>query len=167
MANISIIDTGYLKAESQGTAQATQANSGTAIEFKAIDLTFNYSGNIDMDPRINNNQIPVVNFGSVNSSKLVLNGVLDRTSTTDMNLMDSIRDLVQTYGIKLLYYSSITDGYREITDSLGIANKDDWHKTVFFSGNSTPHLHVRVVSFNITQKSSTHLRYTIELVETE
>ena len=99
-------------------------------------------------------------------NSIVLNGVLNRTSTTDMNLMTSIRDLIATYGIKLLYYTSTIDGYRELTDSLGTANSNDWHKTVFFSGTATPHLHVRVVSFNITQTTTTHLRYSLELMET-
>ena len=166
MASMKIIDTGYLRSDIQGTAQATRANSGTAIELRSVDMSFNASGNIDTDPRSNSNSIPVINFGSVNSNNIVINGVLDRTSTTDMNLMTSIRDLIATYGIKLLYYSSITDGYRELTDSLGTANSDDWHKTVFFSGVSTPHLHVRVISFNITQTTTSHLRNTLELMET-
>lgn len=166
MANLQIIDTGYLRADIIGSVQATQANSGSAITLKAVDINFQYGGNVDTEPRVNTNSIPIINFGSVGASKITINGVLDRTSTTDMNLMDALRDLVHTYGVKLLSYSDTTDGYRDVTDSLGGANEDDWHKTSFYSSTTTPHLHVKVINFTIKQQSSSHLRYTLECVET-
>lgn len=167
MANLSIIDTGYLRADVQGSSQATQANSGNPINLKAVDITYDFTGNVDTEPIINSNDISKVGFGSVNTPKIVVSGILDRNSSNDMNLMKELKLLVKTYGIKLLYYSSTTDGYRDVTDSLGTENSDDWHKTTFFSGVSTPHLHVKIVGFRIAQKGTSQLRYTLEFVETE
>lgn len=149
-----------------GTQASTLANSGSAITLKSVDISYERKANVDSTEIINTNTGPVVGFGTVTAGKITVNGVLDPNTTADMDLMDDLNDLLKTYGVKLLYYSSTTDGYRDITDSLGDANKDDIHKTDFFSSVSTPHLHVKVVAFSITQSAKTHLRYTLEMVET-
>jgi len=167
MANIAIIDTGYIKTDASGTQASTLANSGSAINLKGVSIGYARSSNVDSSEIINSNSGPVVGFGTVQAGKITINGVLDSNTAADMNLMDDINDLLKTYGVKLLYYTDPTDGYREITDSLGDANKDDVHKTNNFSSVSTPHLHVRFTSFNISQTASSMLTYTLEAVETE
>lgn len=166
IANLTIIDTGYLRADAAGLVQATRANSGTAIELKAIDINLQDAGNVDTEPIVNSNSSPVINFGSVSAGKITINGVLNRTVSADMDLLRALRDLRKTYGVKLLYYSSITDGYDTILGEIGYDNKDDWHKATFFSDTATPHLHVKFTNFSIRQLGSSHLRYTLECVET-
>ena len=84
-----------------------------------------------------------------------------------MTNLSYLEQLTRTYGIKLLYYSDTSDGYRDLTDTLGSANQDDVHKTNNFSGTATPHLHVRFTNFRVTETASSHLRFTLEGVSTE
>lgn len=167
MANIAIIDTGYIKTAASGTQAGTIANSGSAINLKSVNVSYQRASNVDSTEIINTNTGPVVGFGTVTAAKITIQGVLDSGTTADMDLMQDLNDCLKTYGIKLLYYTDASDGYREITDSLGDANKNDVHKTNNFSSTTTPHLHVRVVGFQITQTSNRYLRYTLECVETE
>jgi len=82
------------------------------------------------------------------------------TTTSNADLMDDLNNLRKTIGIKLLYYSSITDGFRDITDSIGSTD-------VTHLSGTTPHIHVRVTNFTIKQSSKSNiLRYTLEMVET-
>lgn len=166
MANISILDTGRFSITDVTSTQATRANSGNEIELKAVDVSFERKANIDMSEIINTNTGPVVGFGSVTAGKITIRGMLDGNSASDMNLMDEINDMLSTYGTKLLYYNNTSDGYRDITDSLGDTYKNDVHKDEHFSGTATGHLHVRFISFQITQTSNSILRYTLEAVET-
>jgi len=167
MANIAIIDTGYLNINDTGTQAPTRVNSGSAIDLKSVSVSFQRKSNVDTTEIINSNSGPVVGFGTVTASKITIQGVLDSNTTADMNMMDELNDLLKTYGVKLLYYTSTADTYRDITDSLGDVNKDDIHKTNNFSTVAVPHLHVKVVSFQITQTSNSHLSYTLECVETQ
>ena len=162
--HITIIDTGYLTITTTTGTQATMANSGSAITLQSIDMTYQGGSNIDDAPVINVSSsgagAAVLNFGSISNAKITINGILKRTVAADMNLMDDLDDLRKTIGIKLLYYSSITDGYRDITDSIG--STDAYH----LSG-TTPHIHVRVINFTIRQTSESDiLRYTLECLET-
>ena len=105
-------------------------------------------------------------FGTVMAAKITIQGVLDGNDTSDMDTMTLLQQLTNTYGVKLLYYSDTTDGYRDITDSLGDEFKNDVHQANNFSGTATPHLHVRFTNFQITQTSNSHLRFTLEAVTT-
>lgn len=166
MANIAVIDTGYLNITDSGTQASTLVNSGSSIELKGVSVSFQRKANVDTTEIINTNTGPVAGFGSVTTGRITIRGVLDRNTAADMNFMDDLNQLCETYGVKILYYNDTTDGYRDITDSLGDTYKDDVHKTNNFSGTATPHLHVRFVSFSITQNSNTHLRYVLEAVTT-
>ena len=85
---------------------------------------------------------------------------MKRDNTTDMDLLKEMDLLRKTFGIKLLYYTSITDGYREITDSIG--STDATH----LSG-TTPHIHIRVLNFTVRQLANAKLlKYTFEMQET-
>jgi len=168
MGNYAIIDTGYLTATSTtGTQAPLIANSGTAITLKVTNIAFETGNNTDTTEIINSATGPVVNFGSVKASKITVQGVIDKNDATDVARIIELEKLRRTYGVKLFYYTSITDGYYDITDQLGDKNKNDAHKTTNFSSSAIPHIHVIVTNFQITQAETSHLRYTLEMVETE
>lgn len=151
------MDTGYLTITTTSGIQATMSNSGNAINLKSAELSYSGTGNVDSSPIISSYSPSQSNFISINNAKLKLNGFLDRKVTADMDLMDDLDDLRKTLGIKLLYYTSITDGYRDITDSIG--STDATH----LSG-TTPHLHIRVLNFTVRHLAgSTLLRYTLDM----
>lgn len=149
-----------------GTQASTLANSGNAINLKSVKISFQRGGNVDTSEIINSNSSPMAGFGSVTAAVITIQGVIDGKDATDMNLLDDLNDLLKTYGVKLLYYTDTTDGVRDITDSLGTDNSTDIHQTNNFSGIATPHFHVRVTNFQITQTPSSFLRYTLICVET-
>ena len=164
MAQITIIDTGYLKTTTTTGTQATMVNSGSAITLHTAELTYDGGANIDDTSVINAQSTgateAVLNFGSITNAKLILSGILRRTSTSEMDTMTLLNDLRKTLGIKLLYYSSTTDGYRDITDSIG--STDTYHL-----GGTIPHIHVRATGFRIVHTAdSSILKYTINLVST-
>jgi len=164
MANITILDTGYPNTVNNGDIESTslRANSGTAIELKAVEMTFDRGAGLDNGPAIGKYYeadkvgITETNFASVDNPKITISGVLKRSSTTDMDLIPELDKLVTTKGVKLLYYNSTTDGYRDLTDSLG--KTDTYH----LSSSSTKHLHIRVKAFSIRHTSDKLLlRYTL------
>ena len=172
MANLAIIDTGYLNVLDTGSQAPDIVNSSTAITLKASKLNYSVKSNSDSSEIVNSRGNPVVGFGTTSAPKVIVSGVLSRLVSADMTTLALLRNLPSTYGVKLLYYSDTTDGYRDITDSLGTTilgtdNSNDVHKTTNFAGTATPHLHVRFTSFQVEQLSSTHLKYTLEGMETE
>jgi hypothetical protein len=166
MASISIIDTGYISTSATGTQAPVIVNSGTALVLKNTTVSYDGGSNTDESPVVGSATEPAVGYGSVNAPKISLSIVLDKSNTTDMSYVALLDQLRKTYGIKLLYYNSTTDGYRDITDTLGDVNKDDVHKAGNFSGTATPHLHVRFTSFQITETVSSHMRVELQGVIT-
>ena len=160
IANLIIIDTGYLSITTSSGTQATMANSGNTINLKTSSISYTGDRNVDDSPIINSNSESSLNTGSINNAKIIVQGVMKRDNTSDMDLLKEMNLLRKTFGIKLLYSSSTTDGYREITDSIG--STDSTH----LSG-TTPHIHIRVLNFSVKQIADTKLlRYTLELQET-
>jgi len=167
MANISLIDTGKPNILNNGDVGSDQVNSGTAIELKAVSISYKSSLNIDNTPSPSSSSPPEINTVSFNSAKISVSGVLDRKNTTDMDTMVKLRDMSRSKGVKLLYYNSTTDGYRDITDSLGDTNKDDAHKAANFGSTATAHLHVIITTFNISQSPDSQLlRFSFTMEET-
>ena len=170
MSNITILDTGYLNITNTGTAETAatgRANSGNAIELKAVEMSLSRGAGIDDTPILSDyfdtsspQTGPILNFASVEAMNITITGILDRRTSTDMDLIPHLDRLITTKGIKLLYYNSTTDGYRDITDSLGI--NDTQHLS-----NTTPHLHVRFKSFTIRHTSDkSFLRFTLTCLRT-
>lgn len=160
MADMEILDTGYLTTTTTSGTTAPRANSGSAIALKSVDVTYEGSGNIDNTPIINANTNAVLNFGSIGNAKVTLAATMNSNDTTAMDLMGDLNDLRKTLGIKLLYYGSTTDGYRDITDSIGSTDAQHLSGTI-------PHLHVRVTNFTIRQTGEGRLlRYTLTMEET-
>ena len=165
MSDIKIIDTGYLTATSVTGTQATRANSGTAITLRSVSMNWQRAANIDDSPIINTNSGPAIGMGSVGAVKITISGIIDRNTSASMVLLDDLEDLVETYGVKLLYYDATTDTTVGLT-TLGDKNKNDLHKTPFFSGTTTPHLHVRATNLSLREDTNSKIRFTLELLET-
>lgn len=164
------MDSGYLVTDSTTGTQATMANSGSAINLKSAEIIFHGGGNIDSAPVINaattGASNTVLNFGSISNAKITVQGVIARDNTTDMDLLDDINDLRKTLGIKLLYYTSSSDGYRDITDSIGSTDTVHNGSGKLLSAG-LPHFHVRVTNVTTRQVATSKLlRYTIEMMET-
>lgn len=155
MATITIVDTGYPNIASTGTVATTanRANDGSAITFKCTSLRYTRGGNLD-DSNVPGKYADMeLNYGSVENPMIEISGVLDRKTGADMDLVSEFDELVISKGIKCLYYNDTTDGYRDLTDSLGSTDSYTNHPT-------EPHLHGRVKSFQITQSpGSTYLKY--------
>ncbi len=161
---LTIIDTGYLTITASTGTQATMANSGNAIGLKSAEMTFGGPANVDDSPVINAASTGAstanLNFGSITPATMTILGVMNRTNISDMDLLKEMDNLRKTVGIKLIYYSSFIDGYRELTNSIG--STDSTH----LSGN-IPHLHVRVTNFTARQVGTSKIvRYSIEMRET-
>lgn len=163
IANISILDTGYPNITNDGEQESTtnMANAGEEIELKSVEMNYDRSAGLDTGPSIgkyySSTEIAQteINFASVDNPTIVINGVLNRTSSTDMDMIPELDKLVTTKGIKIVYYNSTTDGYRDLTDSIG--STDTYHLS-----NGTKHLHVRVKSFSIRHTTNTLLlRFTL------
>ena len=160
ISNIAIIDTGFLTITTASGTQATMANSGNAMNLKSAEIVFQSGGNVDDSSIINSNSETALNFGSINNAKITVQGLMSRDNTADMDLLDDLDDLIKTLGIKLLYYTSITDGFRDITDSIGSTD-------VTHLSGTTPHIHVRVINFTARQIANTKiLRYKLEMQKT-
>ena len=174
MSDISILDTGYPSVIKSGTKESGNgniSNSGNAITLKTSSVRYSRGVGVDDTPSpgaFGSSSDTETNLSTIENPKLVIRGVLDRSSTSDMDKLGDLDDLARTKGMKLFYYDSTSDGYRDITDSLNIAtdNQSDTHTG---SGNelsaSTPHLHVRVIGFEIEHASSgLHLIWTLNLI---
>lgn len=162
MANITILDSGYPNIINSGTQESSSnmANGGTAIELKAVEVSYGIGSGIDNSPVVSKYSETELNFASTENAKMTITGLIDRKVTADMDLIPEFKKLVTTKGIKVLYYNSTTDGYRDLTDSLG--STDSYHLS-----NTTPHLHIRVRFFTIRHTGrGTILRYTLTCEET-
>lgn len=168
MANLTIFDTGYPNIDNNGDQEssANRVNSGTAMTLKIESIDYERAGNIDNSPVIGRFYSDfttklsptIINLASVEVPKIRMSGVLDRKTSADMDLIVQLDKLCTTRGMKLLYYSSTTDGYRDLTDTLGTT--DSVHTTQL--GSSITHLHVIFTTFRISQTPTSNLmRFTL------
>ena len=172
MANITLKDSGYVdiartkqQAVNDNIGGVTAVNSGTAIELKNIDINYDIGLNFDNTAVVGSLAAPTLTVGSSDSGKITLTGVVDGTNAIDIGYLLYLKYFTKTKGIVLLYYNSTTDGYYDLTEVFGNINKDDVHKTTDFATVSTPHLHVKVVGFKVTQVAAKYLRWQLSLEE--
>lgn len=159
ISSITIFDTGYPNTINDGTRESAtnRANSGTAIVLQAVEASYERRAGYDNTPAIGRfyNDFTTqlspapLSFASVEAPKIRITGTLSRTVTADMDMIKELDKLCTTRGIKLLYYNSTTDGYRDLTDSLG--DTDTYHTSLL--GSAIPHLHVRFNNFSIRHTS--------------
>lgn len=159
MANLTILDTGYPNTTNNGSQESAtnRANSGSAITLQAVEISYDRGASVDNSPAIGRfyndfgaglSPAPL-SLASVDAPKIRISGVLSRISSSDMDLIPQLDKLCTTRGIKLLYYNSTSDGYRDFTDSLG--STDSEHTSQL--GSAIPHLHVRFKTFTIRHTS--------------
>jgi len=167
MSNITLTDTGKLTISNTGT---TTAVSPATVELKGVSVGYTIGNNIDSSPEPSKFTNAIIVLGSKENATITIEGIMLRTSTTDMDNLKTLRDMIQTKGIKLFYYGSTADNYRDITDSLGTENQTDAHVTPAAGFQLTPtpfpHLHVHVTGFQVTQNPEEVIRYRLTLIET-
>lgn len=181
MANITILDSGYVSVSEEGSQETLISNSGSSITLKSVDLNYQRGQNVDDSPITGGDSNATLNPVSVSNPIITLTGSLNRTSSDDMNQIILLDGLVRSKGVKLLYYASTdadmsggdeTDGWTSVISKLGEENLDgdtnqkgdtivDVHTqsggSLYNSADPFPHLHVFVTGLRITQSSSSGL----------
>lgn len=161
MGQYKIIDTGYANTSKTGS-QETMANSGTAISFNSTALSFNFSNNSNSNPNPARYSDTETNFISTNNPPLTISGTIDRTTSAYETLLVDMEALCTTKGLKLLYYSDLTDGYKSITNALGSTSYGSL--TV---GGSIKSLLVRCQKFSIKETpNKSQVGYTLDIIRT-
>ena len=164
MANVTIIDSGFVSVTTSGTQFTGDniVNSGSAIELTGISLTYTRSANNESNVEPDNTEDSPINAVSYNNPKIVISSLLKRgkldgtgTSLDQVSLMDK---LTTTKGIKCVYYNDTitsTSGYPLITKFLGTTDSETGHP-------SEPHFHVRFNNFTITQGTVNGMTFRLE-----
>jgi len=167
MANIALKDTGFVKVNKTGSV-STKANSGSEFELKGVSVTYQLGSNFAVNPIPGQvSAITEVNTGSTDNAAITIEGIFNQRTSSDMDKVRILREMVQTEGVKLFYYTDTTDGYRDLTDALGTTNQTDVHVGAEISPSPFPHLHVRVTGFQITHEATSgFIRYRISMTET-
>lgn len=167
MANIKIKDTGYANTSANGT-QETRANGGNAVDLKSVSVNINQSFGLDnsMNPaRYSQSEINYVGFSNRN---IVITGKIDRGQANDINTIQYIKELGETKGLKLLYYSDNADGFDNIINALGSTTTNGTSTANTYGiGSSTKFILCRVDDYRFTQRAgSTAIDFTLSLVAT-
>ncbi len=180
IANIALIDTGFaikpspINTTPSGSqfARANGIDSGNEMLLKGITVSANISSNND-DTNIPSKtdsdgflEGPVINKVSVSADVYTITGKFDRRVSADMDLLKELRLAVKSKGIKMFYYSSTSDGFRDMTDIWGETTTAFSNNGGFTSG-TTPVIFVRVKSIIPKQlPTSKFINYTMILTET-
>ena len=110
MANISILDTGFIKPTHVGSqlSTANRSNSGSLITLKGISFTPTSQANQDASPFLASTGEPEVNYGSNAGSKITIRGLLDLRNSSDVTLAYQLWRLPNTRGYKAVFYNVAT-----------------------------------------------------------
>lgn len=149
------------------------AKSGNEILLKGVNVTVDINANHDDTniPAKTNNSTgfftpPEINAVSISADVYILTGKADRREAGDMTILGNLRDAVKSKGVKMFYYSSTSDGFRDMTDIWGETTSAYSNNGGFVSG-TTPVIFVRVKHLNAKQlPSSKFINYTLTLTET-
>jgi len=162
MANLEILDTGYVSTTNSGTrlAATAMANEGNTINLKAVDFKPSTSQVVDDTPSIGvygaGNAIDSEGIGgnvaTINPITFTLSGMLDLTDVTDQALVLPLMTLARTKGYKVVYYDSSADNkeqqliYQIATDTFSSGEASAFGVT-----SGLRHLHVRITSCDFMQ----------------
>jgi len=162
MANLEILDTGYVSTTNTGTRLATtaMANSGNAITLKAVDFKPSSAQSVDTSPSIGiygagdavDSEGIGGNVATIEPVKFTLSGMLDLTDAADQALVLPLMTLARTKGYKVLYYDSSGDNkeqqlvYQLATDTFTSGESSSFGVT-----SGIKHLHVRILSCDFIQ----------------
>jgi len=146
MANLEILDTGYIRPTNTGTRLASgyMANSGSAISIKTATVTLQSKANSDATPTLNTFTDSLLNVTTVENPSISISGILDMSSTIDRALFYDLFQLPRTLGYKLVYYNSLSDSYEgQIITQLANGHVlSSAELTAFSLGSAYPHIHV-------------------------
>ena len=180
-----MIETGFVSVKKTGTQETLIANSGSTIELKGVNLAYGAGQTIDNAPVVATESKATLNPVSTTNPIITISGILDRTVSSEMDLIIIFDTLRRSKGIKLLYYSSTDDdvsaggedGWSNVISELGVDNVEgntnqdgdtvsDKHTQsdgeLYNEGDPMPHLHVYVRSISIPQTSDDRfLTYTL------
>jgi len=166
MANITVMDSGYVKPTNSGTILSTtyRANLGVAIGLKGINFTVGSKANIDNTPTLNNFTPSDTNFGSIENDIIQVTGILNTSDVGDLTLMHELSRCVKTIGYKLVYYPSVdnADDYtKQLVYMMGINTDGTAHtfstaeQSTFSIAGAYRHIHVRFTSLDVKQDAGT------------
>ena len=108
IANICILDSGYLKTTNPNGTQlsaSNRANSGNLIELKAAEFKPVVKANLHIDPVLGTFQESEVHLVSFENIGFSITGKLDKTSSADMALLYQLVQCVRTRGYKAIFYN--------------------------------------------------------------
>tara|TARA_Y100000310_G_C20430603_1_gene691274 strand:- start:172 stop:729 length:558 start_codon:yes stop_codon:yes gene_type:complete len=162
MANLSILDTGYVTPTNTGTrlGATSMANAGTAIDLKAVEFKPSASQGVDSTPSIGvygaGDAIDSVgvegNVATINAVTFSLAGMLDLTKTADQDLVLPLITLARTKGYKVLYYdSSSDDKERQLVYQLATDTFTAGESSAFGVTEGLKHLNIRIMSCDFIQ----------------
>jgi hypothetical protein len=153
MANVTIIDTGYISLIPSGTPLSGEkiANSGTALELLGVSFTYDISAGLDPTASPSNTDYAIVNSVSYENSKVSISGIVRRGALAGTNTtvgdLEKLQQFIKTKGVKCIYYNDSetgTNGFPLITKFMGVTDGHPSHPT-------QKHFHVRFSSFTVTQ----------------
>lgn len=163
IANLTIIDTGYINPTNTGTrlAEANMANTGLEITLKAVDFKPSAVQKIDNTPPLGiygtGDSIDSIgsegSIASIENVSFTLSGLLDLANATDQALVMPLIVLARTKGYKALYYNSATDSAeRQLIYQLASDTFTSGEASAFTVTSGLKHLHVRITSCDFIQK---------------
>ncbi len=174
IGQIYIQDTGYIKPTNIGeqASSGNMANSGNVISINTAEFTPNLTRNINNNPELGSNTPSEVNLGSLENMKFSLTCGLNSNSSTDMDKIQSLLDLVATNGYKLMWYqyTSATPEKNngKLIYQIAINSKfghqlTDGEKSKFSISDNFYHLHVHFFGIQPRQSAkSNHVIYTLQ-----
>jgi hypothetical protein len=177
MANYGIIDTGLaVKPNPINSTPAgstfNRAYSGNEIVLRSAELSLDVGSNVDntnvpaKTSSAGDYEGPEINQVSSSADQYTITGIASRKVTADMTMLGYLKTAVKTKGVKLLYYGSTTDGFRDMTDTWG-ETTTAYSTNGGFTSGTTPVLFVRITKLSVRQTAdSSLLRYTLSMIET-
>lgn len=141
---------------------------GDAVELKGVSIQYEIGANADISPVPGLFSPVKINIGSTENANIVISGIVNKKTSTDMTNLNYIRQMVKTKGVKLFYYPTTeSDNAQYITSAFG--ETDTYHNAS--SGKpltaTVKHIHVRIIGFSVGQTADANLlTYRITLSET-
>lgn len=173
MADLTIMDSGYLSPTNTGTiaTDANRANSGDAITLYGVDFKPMSKGNLDITPVIGTyatgtevSSGATINLASVENVGFVIQGVLDLSVTAHQALIVPLNQLPRTKWYKLLYWTGTdAEALRQLIYQLADDTFTAGEQTAFSIAAAYKHLHVMIESVQFQHGSvvANRLNYTI------
>lgn len=128
MAILRIIDTGFLTSARDGNANDGDdidsladyiANAGNAITLNCPKISMQGGAQLAIEPNPSSSEAAQSHFNTFDNEVYEVPFLIDCTSTTDRALLQQIRVLHKTTGVKLLYSSDIATTRKMLPEIIG------------------------------------------------